>query len=141
MTREEMTALMTRWRTAFADRDTDTLIATHAEDCVIESPTAGGVTRGREGAARVYDAWFTAFPDLTVVAGDMLIDQNRAAHSLVLSGTHTGTFLGLPATGKPFRVPLLLLVKAEKGLITHVRPFYDFSGVLIQIGVLKVKAM
>jgi steroid delta-isomerase-like uncharacterized protein len=141
MTRDEMEALMIRWRTAFGNRDTDTLIATHAEDCVIESPTAGGTAKGRAAVARLYDAWFSAFPDLTVVPGDMLIDGDRAAHSMMLSGTHTGGFLGLPPTGKPFRVPLLLLVQAENGLITHTRPFYDFSGVLIQIGVLKVKSM
>jgi len=141
MTREKMIALLDRCRTAMANRDTSALIAAHGENCVVESPTAGGMAKGREAAARVYDAWFSAFPDLAVVGGDMLIDGNRAAHILTLSGTHTGVFLGLPATGKPFKVPLLWLIEAENGLITHARPFYDFSGVLIQIGLLKVKAM
>jgi steroid delta-isomerase-like uncharacterized protein len=141
MTREEMTALLTRCRTALANRDTETLVDAHAEDCVIDSPTAGGVAKGREAVAKVYDAWFNAFPDLHVGAGDMLIDGNRAALELVLSGTHTGGFLGLPPTGKPFRVPLVWMVEAKNGQISHARPFYDFSGVLIQIGVLKVKSM
>jgi steroid delta-isomerase-like uncharacterized protein len=141
MTREEMTDLITRCRIALANHDTKGLVAAHAEDCVIESPTAGGVATGRKAVAKVYDAWFNAFPDLTVAAGELLVDGNRAAHCLVLSGTDTGGFLGMPATGKPFRVPLVWVIEAENGFVTHARPFYDFSGVLIQIGVLKVKSV
>jgi steroid delta-isomerase-like uncharacterized protein len=141
MTREDMTALMAQCTTALANHDTKGLVAAHAEDCVIESPTAGGIATGRAAAARVYDAWFNAFPDLKVTVGDLLVDGNRAAHCLVLSGTDTGGFLGMPATGKPFRVPLVWVIEADNGLVTHARPFYDFSGVLIQIGVLKVKSM
>jgi steroid delta-isomerase-like uncharacterized protein len=141
MTREEMTDLVTRCRTALANHDTKALVAAHAEGCTIESPTAGGVATGRAAVAKVYDAWFNGFPDLKVAAGDLLIDGNRAAHCMVLSGTDTGGFLGMPATGKPFRVPLVWVIEADNGLVTHARPFYDFSGLLIQIGVLKVKSV
>ena len=141
MTREDMTALVTGCLTALSNHDTKALVAAHAEGCTIESPTAGGVATGRAAVAKVYDAWFNGFPDLKVAAGDLLIDGNRAAHCMVLSGTDTGGFLGMPATGKPFRVPLVWVIEADNGLVTHARPFYDFSGLLIQIGVLKVKSV
>jgi len=141
MTREEITDLVTRCRIALANHDTKALVAAHAEGCTIESPTAGGVATGRAAVAKVYDAWFNGFPDLKVAAGDLLIDGNHAAHCMVLSGTDTGGFLGMPATGKPFRVPLVWVIEADNGLVTHARPFYDFSGLLIQIGVLKVKSV
>jgi steroid delta-isomerase-like uncharacterized protein len=140
MTRDQMVDLLSRCHAAIASHDADTIAALHADDSTMESPTAGGTAHGREAIAKVYDAWFTGFPDLVVTAPEMLIDGDRAALYLTLSGTDTGGFMGLPATGKPFRVPMVFLYQVRDGLIIHSHPLYDFSGLLIQIGVLKVKA-
>ena len=140
MTRDDMTALLSGIHAAIEHHDADSIASAHAEHAVMESPTAGGIANGREAIAKVYDAWFTGFPDLAVTPPEMVIDGNSAALYLTLSGTDTGGFLGLPPTGKPFRVPMVFLMKAENGFITHSHPLYDFSGLLIQIGVLKVKA-
>ena len=35
---------------------------------------------------------------------------------------------------------MVFLYQVRDGLIIHSHPLYDFSGLLIQIGVLKVKA-
>ena len=54
-------------------------------------------------------------------------------------GTDTGGFMGLRPTGKPFRLPVVWIFKVSDGQFVHVRAIYDFTGLLVQIGVLKAK--
>ena len=58
---------------------------------------------------------------------------------LFVTGTDTGGFMGLPATGKPFRLPIVILYTVADGLIVHERRIYDFTGMLVQVGILKAK--
>lgn len=139
MTREEIVALFERIDHARAARDAAALASLHAETCVMESLTAGGSVTGRSAIAQVYDTWFRGFPDLVSTHDDLLIDGHRVAQLSTVTGTDTGGFLGLPPTGKQFRIPMLWLCTVKDNLIAHSRPIYDFTGLLVQIGVLKTK--
>jgi uncharacterized protein (TIGR02246 family) len=139
MTRDDIVALFDRVRHGIAARDSAAVASLHAETCVMESLTAGGSVTGRSAIAQVYDTWFRGFPDLVATYDDLLIDGDRVAQLMTMSGTDTGGFLGLPPTGKPFRIPVLWLYTVKDHLVVHSRPIYDFTGLLVQIGVLKTK--
>lgn len=138
MTREEITAFFARRQDAYARHDAAALAATHAEDCVLESPWAGTV-RGREAIEQFYRHLFTAFPDFKFQGEELLIDGHQIAHSATVVGTDIGGFMGFPPTGKPFRFPLVLLCTLDEHQIVHQRFIYDFTGWLVQIGMLKAK--
>lgn len=138
MTRQDILALFDRWQVAYERRDVLALTNLHAEDGVVESLMAGTI-RGHAAIGDVYRAWFTAFPDLVITSEDLLIDGLRAAHVLTHTGTDRGGFMGLPPTGKPFRLPIVYLFEFRDGYILHERRIYDFTGLLVQIGVLKAK--
>jgi len=70
---------------------------------------------------------------------DLIIDGNRATTVLSVEGTHIGDFLGLPPTGKRFRMSAVFFYELENGQIVRERRIYDFTGLLLQIGVLKAK--
>jgi steroid delta-isomerase-like uncharacterized protein len=139
MTREEIAALFERRHAAWQRRDTAALAGLHASMGVVESPTAGGSVTGRAAIGQVYETWFAAFPDGAYTPEELLIDGDRVVQIATLSGTDTGGFLGLPATGKPFRVPVVMLCTLQDHQIVYERRIYDFTGMLIQIGVLKAK--
>jgi predicted ester cyclase len=139
MTRIDIESLLDRYFDAVSRRDAVALSAEHADACVMDSPTAGGVVTGRDAIAEVYGVWFRGFPDLTVTREDPIIDGARFAQSFTLTGTDTGGFLGLEPTRKPFRILIVIIGEVSDGKIVHARPIYDFSGMLIQIGVLKAK--
>jgi len=138
MTREEIVALFARLQAAFDRRDATALAAFYAEDSVVESLMAGTVT-GRAAIAEIYQAWFKAFPDVVMTADDLIIDGNRVtmAHNVV--GSDIGGFMGLAPTGRPFRLSIIFICTLKDGEIHHERRVYDFTGLLVQIGVLKAR--
>ena len=138
MTRQQILDLFKRRENAYEDLDAATLAADYADDAVIESPTAG-VHQGREAAEKALRAIFTAFLDLTVAVDHLLIDGDNVANVITLEGTHIGDFLGIPPTGKRFRMPAVFFYQLGDGKIVRERRIYDFTGLLVQIGVLKAK--
>lgn len=138
MTRDEIIALMNRRAAAWAARDPKALAATHAEDGVVISPT-GGVLEGREEIERVYKLMITAFPDIIMEPQELIIDGTRIVQIARLKGTHFGDFFSLPASGRHVEVEIALLMYADNGLVTEERRIYDFTGLLVQTGVLKAK--
>lgn len=138
MTRNDITALLTGWRTAVNRRDAAALAKMHAEDSVMESAMAGVVT-GRAAIVDVYQAWFNAFPDMVVTSEEPLIDGDRVVQVHTLTGTDRGEFMGMPPTGRPFRLLVVFLYVIRDGHVVHARTIYDFTGLLVQIGMLKAK--
>ena len=138
MTREEIVAFFARRQAAVDRRDANALAAFHAEDGVVESLMAGRVT-GRDAIAEIYQTWFKAFPDVAMTGNDLVIDGDRAVLINNVVGSDIGGFMGLPATGRSFRVSMIFIYTLKDGLIQHARHVYDFTGLLVQIGVLKAR--
>ena len=138
MTREDVQALLVRRDAAWKAHDASTLASLHDAHGVVISPT-GGVLEGRAEIERVYRVWFSAFPDITTHADTSLIDGDRAVQVLRFSGTHAGEFFGLAATGRRVEVTVACILTITDGLIVEERRIYDFTGVLVQVGVLKAK--
>lgn len=138
MTRDEILDLIERWQNAFERGDVATYANFYATTAEIHSPVAGTVV-GPEGAAKALSAFVSAFPDLTSVPEEPIIDGDRVAWVSTVSGTNFGGFMGLPPSGKAFRFTIVFLLEIKDGLIVRDRRNYDFTGLLIQVGVLKAK--
>ena len=138
MTRDDIVALVNRRNAGWAARDATALASTHAEDGTVASPTAG-VLEGRDEIGSVYRAWFSAFPDIVFHQEELLIDGERVVQIARLNATHSGDFFGLSATGRQIEVLVALLMRVADGYVRDERRIYDFTGLLVQVGVLKAK--
>ena len=138
MTRDDIMALLARRHDAIIRRDAAALMADYAEDAVVESPLAG-VVKGREANEQVYRAWWSAFPDRVDHVEEAIVDGDRAAQFATLTQTDLGGFMGLAPTGKPVRIPIVYLFTFDDRHIVHERRIYDFTGMLVQVGILKAK--
>jgi steroid delta-isomerase-like uncharacterized protein len=139
MSRKQIENLFARRDRAMNLRDAAATAAVYAEDAVVESPTAGGTVTGRKANEDVYRAWFTGFPDVTYTARALVIDGDNAVSIGETRGTDTGGFMGLPPTNKPFHLSIVFVCTVRDGFIAHEKRIYDFTGMLIQIGVLKAR--
>ena len=50
-----------------------------------------------------------------------------------------GSFLGLEPSGRSFHIPAVFTYELRNGQIAREQRIYDFTGLLVQIGVLKAK--
>jgi steroid delta-isomerase-like uncharacterized protein len=138
MTSDEVLDLVRRWQDAFERRDLATYTALYAETAVLESPMVG-VVRGRGAITRVIAKQWAAFPDSTFALEPPLVDGDNVAIAASVSGHHDGEFMGLAPSGKTFQVPVVFMMTLREGTIIHERRVYDFTGFLVQVGVLKAK--
>jgi len=137
-TREATEATLLRFLTAFKAHDLNAIVDLVSPDCVVDSMVAAGLS-GRDGIRQLYAEWFQGFPDLAVHAQETLIEGDRAVAFLTTAGTDTGGFMGLPPTGRSFRLIGAVIITVADGQIVRYRSLYDFTGLLVQVGILKAK--
>jgi steroid delta-isomerase-like uncharacterized protein len=138
MTRDETQRFFDSRVAAWHRRDVDALMRAHTDDCVLESPLAGKVT-GRPAIENVYRAFTTSFPDVAIENPELIVDGDHVVQTVTFSGTNTGGFMGMAPTGKRFSFAAVLICTMRDGQIAHERRIYDFTGFLMEIGVLKAK--
>ena len=138
MSRDEIVALIKRREELWSARDPIGLAATHAENGTVISPF-GGVQEGRNEIDRIYKLWFAAFPDIVFHQDDVLIDGDRAVLVGRMAATHAGDFFGLAPSGRHFEAQIAFVLKFADGFVQEERRIYDFTGLLVQVGVLKAK--
>ena len=141
MNRQQMEAFFARRETALSQRDVAAITAQFADDAIVHSPTAGGSVSGRKAIEDVTRAWFAGFPDVVFLRDLLVIDGDRGVWIGEVHGNDTGGFMGLPPTGKPFRLPMVMVCTLKDGAIVREQRIYDFTGMLIQIGVLKARPL
>jgi steroid delta-isomerase-like uncharacterized protein len=139
MTRDDIVGLFARRMAAINARDLQQLAALYTPDCSVDSPLAAGTVQGRQAVTKIHQALFDALPDLHLEQDELLVEGNDAVQIGTMTGTYTGGFMGLPPSGKTLRVPIVLICRLEDGLIARERRIYDFTGMLVQIGVLKAR--
>jgi|RhiMethySRZTD1v2_1073278.scaffolds.fasta_scaffold2238178_1 steroid delta-isomerase-like uncharacterized protein len=138
MTRDEIVKLVDDWQLALDNRDPVAFLKLYSDMTAVESPLGGSVG-GREAVRKAFEAFFKAFPDATFLPEPPRIDGNEIVIVSAISGTHTGGFAGLPPSGNPFHFQLVFLLTLRDGLIVRDRRIYDFTGLMVQIGMIKAK--
>jgi steroid delta-isomerase-like uncharacterized protein len=138
MTREQIVGVVQTMQRAWNTKDAAALAAAHADDGVVHSPMFGEV-RGRADIERSYRDMFRAFGDWSFEGEDLIIDGDRAAQTFVATATHTSELFGVEATHRRFKVQGVLVFELRDGKIVTERRLYDFTSLLIQLGVLKAK--
>jgi steroid delta-isomerase-like uncharacterized protein len=141
MDRQEIAAWFARRHQAWNRHDAAALTADYAEDSQVESPLAGGTAVGREAVERLYCTFFDAFTDLCLDQEELLIDGDRVVLVGRSTGTDTGGFMGMAATHRAVSVPIAFFYELRDGKIARERRVYDFTGILVQVGLLRAKPL
>jgi predicted ester cyclase len=138
MTATELVALCMRWQEAIQRHDFAAAAEFYSENADIHSPLAGSIT-GREGFLKASDAFVSAFPEATYVFEPPIACEDRAAVIANISAHHVGPLMGLAPTGRSVHFTIVFALDIRDGAIVRDRRIYDFTGMLVQAGVLKAK--
>jgi predicted ester cyclase len=138
MTRLDIEQRLMDMRLAFEARDANALAMLHLPDGTFESP-AHGVVTGRDAIRGVYEYWYGGFPDFTFTWDRPVIDPPYAAVFWTFEGTVAGPFFGDVKAGTHVRMKGAGEFTYSDAGIIAVRHIFDFSGLLVSAGVLRIK--
>ncbi len=89
---------------------------------------------GNEALKQLITMFRTAFPDLhCTLDGEIRQGDEFAAH-WSMTGTHKGPFLGIPGTGKSFKVQTIIYGRLENGKVAEDWTLADQMGMMQQLG-------
>lgn len=101
---------------------------------VVEQVPFPGQGPGLEGLKDVLRGMRAAFPDLVFSIHEQIAEGDKVASRFEWTGTHKGTFLGVPATGRPVRVWGIVIDRLQAGRIQDTRIIMDIFGLMMQLG-------
>lgn len=139
MTSTDIVALLVRRETAFRQRDPRRMSEVYAEDAVLVSPIFGNLT-GRAAIEASHVKLFTVFSEMVIETDPPIVQGDRALQTFNGRATHTSELFGIPPSGRTFDLRGIFGFTFRNGLIAHERRLYDFTGLLLQLGVLKTRS-
>jgi steroid delta-isomerase-like uncharacterized protein len=74
---------------------------------------------GREANRQFWTAFFAGLPDLSATMEDLVMSGDRVVGRFVYRGTHTGEFMGIPASGNPVEMRSIDIWRAEDGMFVE----------------------
>jgi steroid delta-isomerase-like uncharacterized protein len=130
--------ILQEWADAWSEHDDGTrLAALYTGDGTHEEVPSGTVFSGPQAIAGYAQSHFLAFPDVMLELESAFVAGDRAAAEFVYAGTYEGSLPGLPAgSGQPFSIRGAAIFDLQDGKILRSASYFDFYGLLIQLGVL-----
>ena len=95
-----------------------------------------GVEPGLDSVRKFYEDWWQAFPGSQLLLRDMVSAGDKVACRLVIEGTHTGLFQGVPPSGKKVSVSGFTVLRFVEGQCIERWSLVDSLTLLTQIGAL-----
>jgi predicted ester cyclase len=105
-----------------------------APDFVDHTPRQG-VPPTREGLKRAMTELKGAFPDVRYSVDDAFTCGDQIVHRLSATGTMTGAFMGIPATGKRATWTEIHIGRVINGRLTEHWGLVDQLGMLVQLDI------
>lgn len=93
-------------------------------------------TQGVEDAKQVMASYRSAFPDLHITIEDEIVEGDKIATRFTAQGTHSGTFMGIPPTGKQVTVVGMGFGRIVDGKFVESWHIFDRLSLLQQLGVI-----
>lgn len=118
----------------FARKDFSNLDALMREDYIQHNPL---VPQGRHGFRDFFEGWFTAVPDFKYDLKKIVSEGELVWTYGTYSGTQTGDWLGIPATGKRYAFDAVDIFRVQDGKLAEHWDVLDIYGLFKQLGVIE----
>jgi steroid delta-isomerase-like uncharacterized protein len=83
-------------------------------------------------------AWFTAFPDMSVKQTNRVVGEDSVAAELQFTGTNTGPMMmagkEIPPTGKTVIGKGTYFARVKNGKVIEFNSYPDIAGMMMQLG-------
>jgi steroid delta-isomerase-like uncharacterized protein len=137
MSIEENKKIIRRYQAIYNSNDLDALGEVLSED--LRTPKImPGIPTGFEGAKAAHRMMLAGFPDYQTRIDDLIAEDDKVVARITMSGTNTGSFMGIPPTGKHVSFSGIYIARLANGKIVEHWGEEDGVGLLQQLGVLSL---
>lgn len=112
----------------------DALAALFADDSIFEDVPFASVARGHAEMIRFWTDTWAAMPDFSMTLTHVFADADSGAAESVMSATQTGSFAGLPGTGRAFSLKAATIARFSNGKIAHWTDYWSLADFRKQVG-------
>ena len=95
-----------------------------------------GVPSDREGGKMYLWGFLNAFPDSRFTIDDMIAEDDRVVTKKTFTGTHSGDFAGIPATGRTVTLQYVDIMRVRDGRIVEHWLSMDQLSFMQQLGLI-----
>ncbi len=124
--------LMTMWNS----HDFTLATEVYADDYRGLDVTDKTLVRGPSGVVRQLERFYSAFPDLVFHPEQTIVEGDQVASYWSARGTHRGSILNIPPTGRRVHVHGISLLCIQNGKILKGVHLWDMAGMLRSLGLL-----
>ena len=135
MSIEENKKIVQRYQEIYNSNDLDALREVLSEDLVTPK-IMSGIPTGIEGAKAAHRIMLTGFPDYQTIIDDLVAEGDKVVARITMSGTNTGSFMAIPATGKYVSFTGIYIARIVNGKIVEHWGEEDGVSLLQQLAVL-----
>jgi steroid delta-isomerase-like uncharacterized protein len=105
-------------------------------DDFVEHEVTPGLAPTKDGVKQFFAAYIAAFPDLRFTTDDILASGDKVVGRVTITGTNTGDFMGMPATGKSVSIQAIDIIRfGDDGLAHEHWGVVDVMAMMQQLGV------
>ena len=136
--REERLAIVEEHVEQENRHDLDGIMATFGDDPWYRDEGQGEHHDGHDGVRAHYEELVRALPDLHIDVQERHVTADHVILEVVLSGTHTGEWNGLPGTGRPVEFPVCsVFAFDDQNKLAGERIYYDRATLLRLLGIFR----
>ena len=135
MSIEENKKIVQRYQEIYNSNDLEAL-GEVVSDNILTPKIMPGIPTGMEGAKAAHRIMLAGFPDYQTIIDDLVAEGDKVAARITMSGTHTGSFMGIPGTGKHVSFSGMYIARIVDGKIVEHWGEEDGASLLQQLGVL-----
>jgi len=135
MSTEENKNIVRRYQDIYNSNELDGLDEIMIAD-VLTPKIVPGLPPGLEGAKAVHAMAIAGMTDFHTEILDLVAEEDKVVARVLITGIHTGTFFGIPATGKRVEFTGMYMVRIANGKIVEHWGEEDGVSLLGQLGMI-----
>jgi steroid delta-isomerase-like uncharacterized protein len=129
--------IVRRYQEIYNSNDLEALSEIVSED-LLTPKIMPGIPAGIEGAKVAHQMMLAGFPDYQTTIDDLIAEGDKVVARITMSGTNTGSFMGIPPTGKRILFTGMYVARIDDGKIVEHWGEEDGVSLLQQLGVLSL---
>ena len=116
--------------------DVEGVLAYYDDDITWKNVALEEVYEGKAAVREFITRLLTALPDLTFTGRYKIARGDNVSEQWTIRGTHLGTFMGIPATGRAIEIFGMSMLTLRDGKFLRDEFYFDTGAVMRQMGLM-----